>query len=143
MLVNPSSSAVLSALRFSGRFMVTVAMPSLIVQRISSAMICLLVGVLHVHISFFSNAGQGEGKADVKNPAIARQDCSICSQFMLSYRENMQRDLNSQLKRQRTWVFLVTVVTFTVVLAIARLLSPVPPQPLGFVVCFRLAGVVI
>src|SRR6185369_2487887 len=67
MLVSPSSRALLSALRFSGRFMVTVAIPSLSVQRISSAMRDLLVSVLRVHLSVFSPAGQGEGGTGGEN----------------------------------------------------------------------------
>ncbi|MBI3796918.1 MAG: PAS domain S-box protein, partial [Deltaproteobacteria bacterium] len=55
----------------------------------------------------------------------------------------MRMDVVSRLKRQRMWVSLVTVISITLVFALARFLSPVPPQPLGFVACIWLVGLVI
>jgi PAS domain S-box-containing protein len=48
-----------------------------------------------------------------------------------------------ELRRQRRLVFPLAVVAFTALLAVVRLLSPVPPQPLWFVACFWLVGIAI
>src|SRR5215813_1368706 len=144
MLVNPSSSAVLSAFRFSGRFMVTVAMPSLVAQRISSAMVCLLVWVMRPQLSLFPGAGQGEGKAGVgARRDFARYDLSACEEICYILAEKgMRMDVVSRLKRQRAWIFLGTVASMTAVIAVVRIFNP-SPLPLRFVGDFWVVAVVV